>query len=104
MVNLDELQKKIYKNKVDKHFNLTNIHQEFCYLYGEVAEAYDAWLKKKDTKEISLELADIAIFTLGLSEMLGISLEDAILKKIEINDKRVYVNGKKVETNTTPRA
>lgn len=102
MVDLDELQKKIYKNKVDKHFNLTNIPQEFCYLYGEVAEAHDAWLKKKDTEEISLELADVAIFTLGLAEMLGISLEEALLKKIEINDKRIYINGKKVEP--TPKA
>ena len=103
MVSLDELQKVIYKNKVDKHFNLTNIHQEFCYLYGEVAEAYDAWLKKKDTEEISLELADVAIFTLGLAEMLGISLEDAVLKKIAINRKRVYVDGKKVDP-ATPQA
>ena len=101
MVNLDELQKKIYKNKVDKHFNLTNIPQEFCYLYGEVAEAYDAWSKKMDTATIGLELADVAIFTLGLAEMLGISLEDVLLKKIEINDKRVYVNGKKMEPATT---
>ena len=102
MVSLDELQKKIYQNKVAKHFNLTNIHQEFCYLYGEVAEAYDAWLKKMDTEAISLELADVAIFTLGLSEMLGISLEDAILKKIAINEKRIYIDGKKVEP-TTPQ-
>ena len=101
MVNLDELQKKIYQNKVNKHFNLTNIHQEFCYIYGEVSEAYDAWLKKMGTEAISLELADVAIYTLGLAEMLGISLEDAILKKIDINEKRVYINGKKVEPNST---
>ena len=102
MVSLDELQKRIYKNKVEKRFNLTNIHQEFCYLYGEVAEAYDAWLKKMDTEAISLELADVAIFTLGLSEMLGISLEEAVLKKMAINEKRVYIDGKKVEP--TPQA
>lgn len=102
MVSLDELQKKIYQNKVNKHFNLTNIHQEFCYIYGEVAEAYDAWYKKQGNEAISLELADIAIYVLGLSEMLDISLEDAILKKIAINEKRVYIDGKKVEP-TTPQ-
>lgn len=101
MVSLDELQKKIYQNKVNKHFNLTNIHQEFCYIYGEVAEAYDAWYKKQGTEAISLELADVAIFTLGLAEMLGISLEDAILKKIAINEKRVYINDKKIEPDST---
>ena len=104
MVDLKEIQKKIYQNKIDKHFNLTNIPQEFCYLYGEVAEAYDAWQKKMDTEAISLELADVAIFTLGLAEMLGINLEQALLKKIAINDKRVYVNGKKVEPTTAPNA
>lgn len=97
MIDLKELQKKIYQNKVDKNFNLTNIPQEFCYLHGEVSEAFDAWLKKKSVEEISLELADVTIFTLGLAEMLGIDLEQALLKKIDINEKRVYVNGKKVE-------
>lgn len=97
MIDLNELQKKIYQNKVDKKFNLTNIPQEFCYLHGEVSEAYDAWHKQKGTEEISMELADVAIFTLGLAEMLNIDLESALLKKIDINQKRVYVNGKKVE-------
>lgn len=105
MVSLDELQKRVYQNKVNKHFNLTNIHQEFCYIYGEVAEAYDAWYKKQGKEALSLELADIAIYLLGLAEMLGISLEDSILKKIAINEKRVYIDGKKVEsTDTAPQA
>ena len=97
MIDLNELQKKIYQNKVDKKFNLTNIPQEFCYLHGEVSEAFDAWLKKKDTTEVAHELADVTIFTLGLAEILGINLEEALLQKIAINEKRVYVNGKKVE-------
>ncbi|MCM1404111.1 MAG: hypothetical protein NC133_01185 [Prevotella sp.] len=97
MVDLNELQKKIYQNKVKKHFNVTNVHQEFALLYGEVAEAYDAWNKEMDTEAISLELADIVIYTLGLAEILGISLKDALLKKVAINEKRIYVNGKKVE-------
>lgn len=97
MVDLDKMQKKILQNKINKHFNTTNIHQEFCLLYGEVAEAYDAWAKGKGLEEIGLELADVAIYTLGIAEILGINLEDALLKKIAINEKRVYVNGKKVE-------
>ncbi len=104
MVSLDELQKKIYQNKVNKHFNVTDLYKEFCCLYGEVGEAYDAWCKKLGKEEISLELADIAIFTLGIAEILGISLEDAIQKKIAINEKRVYINGKKVEPNATKKA
>lgn len=97
MVDLSTLQKQIYQNKVNKHFNTTNINQEFCYLYGEVAEAYDAWLKGGKKEEIALELADVMIFTLGLAEILNIDLEKALLNKITINEQRVYVNGKKVE-------
>ena len=41
MVDLNELQKTIYQNKVKKGFNITNIPQEFCYIYGEVGEAYE---------------------------------------------------------------
>ncbi len=88
MVEIKKLQKEIYQNKVDKGFNLTNIHQEFCYIYGEVSEAYDAWLKEKD--DLGEELADVAIYLLGLSEILNIDLEKEILHKIEKNKKRIY--------------
>ena len=47
MVDLKELQKEIYQNKVDKGFNVTNVNKEFCLIYGEVAEAYEAWRKKE---------------------------------------------------------
>ena len=36
------------------------------------------------------ELADIAIYLMGLSEMLGFDLEDEIMKKVNKNKKRVY--------------
>ena len=66
---------------------------EFCLLYGEVGEAYDAYFKKKD--DLGSELADIAIYLLGISELLGFSLEDEITKKIKINAERQYaiING-----------
>lgn len=79
MVDLKKLQKEIYQNKVDKGFNVTDVNKEFCLTYGEVAEAYEAWRKKKD--DLGEELADVAIYLLGLSEILGINLEDEIQKK-----------------------
>ena len=93
MIDLKKLQKDIYQNKVDKSFNVTDINKEFCLTYGEVAEAYEAWRKKKD--DLGEELADIAIYLLGLSEILGIELEDEIQKKVYKNSKREYkmVNG-----------
>ena len=92
-MDLQEMQKKVYQNKLDKGFNVTDVPKEFCYLYGEVAEAYDAYLKGKD--DLGEELADIAIYLLGLSEILGFDLKEQIEYKIQKNAKRVYktVNG-----------
>ena len=56
MKTLKELQKEIVDNKRKHGFNTTDIPMEFCYLYGEVAEAYDAYYKQKDS--LPEELAD----------------------------------------------
>ena len=89
-MELKKIQKAIWQNKLNKGFNTTDVNKEFCLLYGEVAEAYDAWRKKKD--DLNEELADIAIYLMGLSEMLGFDLTDEIEKKVYKNEKRVYKN------------
>ena len=48
MIDLKQIQKDVYQNKLDKGFNVTDINKEFCLTYGEVAEAYESWRKKKD--------------------------------------------------------
>lgn len=45
-MEMKEMQKEIYQNKLNKGFNVTDVNMEFCLLYGEVAEAYDAWRKR----------------------------------------------------------
>lgn len=99
-----EAQTAVYKNKVEKGFNLTDVSKEFCLLYGEVAEAYDAWRKKQD--HIGEELADIAIYLLGLSEILGIDLASEIEAKININQHREYklVNGVMTRVSDSPNS
>lgn len=93
MIDLKEFQKIIYKNKVDKGFNITNIEKEFCSTYGELSEAYEAYRRKKD--DLGEELADVVIYLLGMSEILGIDLEKEIINKVNKNADRVYkeVNG-----------
>lgn len=95
-MDLKKIQKDIFQNKLNKGFNTTDVNKEFCFLYGEVAEAYDAY--RKDKEDLGEELADIAIYLLGLSEILGKDLEDEILNKMEINKNREYknINGKMV--------
>ena len=90
MVELKELQEKIFQNKVDHSFNTENVEFEFCLTYGELGEAYQAYLKHKP--DLGEELADVAIYLLGLSEILGIDLEQEILAKMEKNRKRTYRN------------
>ena len=93
MIELKKIQSKVIDNKIKHGFNTTDICKEFCLLYGEVGEAYEAYRKKKD--DLGEELADVAIYLLGISEILNIDLESEILKKIDINSKRKYekING-----------
>lgn len=89
-MSLKQVQKDVWQNKINKGFNTTDVNKEFCLLYGEVAEAYEAYKKKKD--DLGEELADVAIYLLSLSEMLGFDLEDEIINKVAKNEKRVYKN------------
>lgn len=85
-----KVQKRVYNNKVNHGFNTTDIPKEFCLMYGEVAEAFDAW---KHNSGLDLELADIAIYLLGIAEITGIDLGKAIDKKMVINENREYNPG-----------
>ena len=49
-----------------------------------------AYKKPLDKVHLGEELADVAIYLLGLSEILGINLEDEIQKKVCKNAKREY--------------
>ena len=87
-MDLNEMQKEAWDNKLKKGFNTSNVEKEFCYLTSEVGEAYMAYLRNKD--ELGSELADIGIYLMGLSEMLGYSLQEEIEKKLKINRNRKY--------------
>ena len=87
MIDLKKLQKEIFQNKLDQGFNTTDVNLEFNYTYGELAEAFEAYRKKKP--DLAEEVADVVIYLIGLSEILGIDLEDEILKKVKKNGNRV---------------
>ena len=94
-MNMDtkDIQKRIYQNKVDKGFNITNVEKEFCLLHGEMAELFEAYRRHLTT--IGEEMSDVAIYLLGLAEILNIDLGAEIDKKIDINERREYaiING-----------
>lgn len=99
MIDLNKIQKDIIENKKKHGFNTTDVCKEFCLLYGEVGEAYEAYRKKKD--DLGEELADSAIYLLGIAEILGYDLEKEIKNKMDINAKRVYkkINGVNVKVD-----
>lgn len=95
IIDTKKLQKEVLDNKRRHNFNTTNIKFELLLLYGEVNELFKGWLKQDDDN-INEELADVGIFLLGISEMLGSDLGKDIVDKIEINKNRIYKNGVKV--------
>ncbi len=93
MDELSNIQKQIFDNKRRQGFNTTNVELEFCYINGELAEAFEAYRRKLPT--VGEELADVAIYLYGLAEILGYNLNEEILKKVTKNSKRIYkeING-----------
>ncbi|MFA6324610.1 MAG: MazG-like family protein [Candidatus Paceibacterota bacterium] len=88
MVNLKELQKEIMRNKLEKGFNTTDVALEFCRAHEELSEAFCKFNKGEDG--VAEEFADVAIFLLGMAEILGFDLEKELLSKVEKNKNRKY--------------
>jgi NTP pyrophosphatase (non-canonical NTP hydrolase) len=87
-MNLKEVQQEIYRNKADKHWNISSIETELCLMQGEIAEFYEAY--RKHLPSVGEELADVAIYLLGVAEILHIALEKEIERKMSINRNRQY--------------
>jgi NTP pyrophosphatase (non-canonical NTP hydrolase) len=87
-VDIRSAQKLAWENKLAKGFNTTDVPLEFCLLSGEVAEAFDAW--RKGHLHLAEELADTAIYLLGLAEMIGADLQNEVEAKLAANEARVY--------------
>lgn len=90
MIDLKQLQREVYQNKVEKGF------QYYRHLQGILLSGRESWqeaFEAYDRREPGLgeELADVAIYLLGLAEILHVDLESEIVRKIEINRKRKYV-------------
>ena len=56
---------------------------------AEILEHFQ-WNKEFDKDALEEELADVALYLLQLASIAEINLEEAILKKLEINSKREW--------------
>ncbi len=88
-MELRDMQERVYQNKLNHGFNVTNVELEFCLLEGELSEAFEAYIKKHDN--LGEELADTAIYLLGLAQILGVDLQAEVERKMKINEGREYV-------------
>ena len=91
-VDLKQLQKEVMQNKIEKGFNTTDIAFEFCRAHEELSEAFSKFSKSQPG--VAEEIADVAIFLLGMCEQLGYDLESELTRKIEINKRRKYIKEK----------
>ena len=91
MTGFADAQRRAWANKVAKGFNTTDVALEFALLHGEVSEAFGAWRKDRHPDDVGEELADVAIYLLGLAEMTGVDLAQAVARKLRVNERRAYV-------------
>lgn len=87
-VDLKKLQEEVMRNKVEKGFNTTDVALEFCRAHEELSEAFSKFNKNQDG--VAEEFADVAVFLLGMCEILGYDLEKELVSKIEKNRIRQY--------------
>jgi hypothetical protein len=89
VITFSDAQRRAWANKLAKGFSTADVPVEFCLLMEELGEAFSAW--RKDRDGYGGELADVAIFLLGLAEMTDIDLGTEVAVKLAQNEARVYV-------------
>lgn len=57
---------------------------------AEILEHFQFTEEIKDREELGSELADVTLYLLQLASVSGINLEEAVLKKIEVNKTREW--------------
>ena len=60
---------------------------------AEILEHFQFGEEIKDRDELGSELADVTLYLLQLASVSGIDLEEAVLKKIEVNKTREWDKG-----------
>lgn len=65
---------------------------------SEVLEHFQWSETPEDTKELSGELADVALYLLQIASLSGIDLDQAIMDKLKINYKRTWDDSKPIPT------
>ncbi|RFU40221.1 hypothetical protein DZF91_18255 [Actinomadura logoneensis] len=87
-MQLREIQKRAWDNKVTQGFNTTDLNLEFALAHAELSEAFEA--SRKQPGNLGEELADVLLFLVSIAEMRGVDLDTAVEAKLAKNAARVY--------------
>jgi NTP pyrophosphatase (non-canonical NTP hydrolase) len=87
-MDITEVQRRAWENKLDKGFNTTDVALEFGLLSAEVGEAFTAWRRQED--DFGAELADVLIYLTCLAQMTGVDLSAEVERKLSVNAGRQY--------------
>jgi NTP pyrophosphatase (non-canonical NTP hydrolase) len=98
MIDLLELQKAIYANKVRRNFNVTDVGKEIVLMVEELGELARAYKNsdKRPAREISQReemvdaVGDLMVYCLGLCEMLGADSEAILTTIVQNNQTRSH--------------
>ncbi|MBI2639806.1 MAG: hypothetical protein HYW90_02850 [Candidatus Sungbacteria bacterium] len=91
--HLKLLQRRIYRNKVAKGFNVSRsrngVREEIVHLVEELGELAAAHRRGNRSKVINA-LIDLMVFDLGFLEILGVNTDREMDKVLVQNEKRRY--------------
>lgn len=88
-MELQEMQSRIFANKIKHNFNTTEIGPEIIHLAEELGELARAYRDRKHKKVIDA-VGDIAVYCIGLFSIIGSDAQEEITKIVVRNEKRGY--------------
>ena len=87
-MDIGDVQRLAWQNKIAKGFNITDVALEFGLLTAEVGEAFTAWRQQKP--DLGEELADVLIYLTAVAQMTGLDLSAEVEHKLAANAAREY--------------
>jgi NTP pyrophosphatase (non-canonical NTP hydrolase) len=98
MIDLLDLQRAIYQNKVEHNFNVADVGKEIVFMVEELGELANAYKRsnKLPAPDISEKVdmvdavGDIMVYCLGLCEMLQVNSEEVLKDIVANNTTRTY--------------
>lgn len=104
-LSLDQIQERIWQNKLNKGFNTTDPLREIAYLMGEFGEFAEG-IRNPEREDILEAAVDMIIFVLGLFTLYKQTGSKHISLKLKLNTLRKYKLSKSgypvKESNTSP--